>query len=200
MESLRPLFLFAWVNGPVHLEGKIQGSWRFPAGDLPMFHPWETKSQFRPPEKLWMEKCFISLLRCRMAHFQGWSVSFRESFFSPEPLEKSQVNNQRFVPGRCGRSFPQQPSVYGFSAWSTWPLGAAISPPLPEPWTEGLPPFSTGVSSGHKMFPRDLQKLYCTSFQAVTACKPQLCGGSWITSSYLGGVEETPFLECQQNH
>lgn len=129
-------------------------SWRF--ADVSSLRNEEPIS---PPWKIVNGKCFISLLRCRMAHFQGWSVSFRESFFSPEPLEKSQVNNQRFVPGRCGRSFPQQPSVYGFSAWSTWPLGAAISPHSPSPEQKGCHPFHRGIIWTQNVPPRSSKAL-----------------------------------------
>lgn len=145
-----------------------------------------------------------------MGHLNGLSWLQRE-FFLPRSFEKSQAN-QRLVPkGRCGRSFPQQPSVYGFSAWSTWPLGAWCnfyikrypdSPSLRHNLQlEGLPAIKKGVSCGHNMFPRDLQKdLRSTSFQAVMGCCNFEAADLWRGKSphHIWGELKNPFLEFQQ--
>ena len=60
----------------------------------------------------------------------------------------------------------------------------------------------TGVSCGHKMFPRDLQKDLCsTSFQAVMGCCNFEAADLWRENSFLiisGGELKNPFLEFQQ--
>ena len=137
-------------------------------------------------------------------------LGFKESFSFPEPLTNQQrINDCRW--GRCRRSFPQQPSVYGFSAWSTWPLGAWCNfyikryPPTPQAldiissW-KGCHPL-TGVSCGHKMFPRDLQKdLRSTSFQTVMGCGNFEAADFWREKSphHIVGELKNPFLDFQQ--
>lgn len=128
--------------------------------------------------------------------FQWLMLAFKEGFFLPRSFEKSPANQRLSL-----RQVSQKLSSAALSLWlqcvkcmATWCLmqllHQKVSPHYPSLrhnlQLEGLPAIKKGVSCGHNMFLRDLQKdLLSTSFQAVMGCCNFEAADLWRENSFL---------------